>query len=162
MTTVTQWVGAFGEGHVKAILEARGYQTVALQNASGHGIDLIGIQERHGRQTGLVVEVKATGGKRYPTVRGEQADLAKWARSRLVSAMNGDGRYATVPPADRATAARLLKAIDAGTPTAAIVVAVRNVGAGKPEARIRGITRVPRLGAGGRPLFRRRLRGRFR
>jgi len=159
---ISKWLGEFGEGHVKAILEGRGYQALALQNASGNGIDIIGVKTAHGRETALVVEVKATGGKRYPSVRGAQGDLGKWARSRLVSAASGTGRYRALSSADRSLAARLLKAIDAGTPVAAVLVAVRNIGRGVPDASITGVTRVPKVGAVARPLTRRRPRARFR
>jgi Holliday junction resolvase-like predicted endonuclease len=154
--SLTQWVGSFGEGYVKDILEGRGYQTLALQTTSGHGIDIIGVKNKYGRSMLLVVEVKASSGTKAPSLRATQGNLAEWARARLVSVANGRGAYRALSSRDRDVARRLLKLIQTGMPVAAVVVAVRNVGRWTPTADIRGVTRIPPRGAAGRRLRLRR------
>ncbi|MFR9805874.1 hypothetical protein ACL02T_26835 [Pseudonocardia sp. RS010] len=160
----TKWVGDFGENVVRGILESRGYRAVALQNASGQGIDVVAVKHKYGRSMLLVGEVKSTGGVRAPslsTVQGK--NLGEWARSRLVAVREAAGRFRKMAPADRALAREILELIDeGGIPAASVVVKVKGVGAGPPTVEFGGTTHVPRVGVTPSAVRRARRRGRLR
>lgn len=144
-----------GERYATSILEARGYEVIALQTASGHGIDIVAIKQKFGRTLLLVVEVKTAGG----SLSEAQQNLGGWAKNRLERAIAGSGHYRSISKEAKARAQKFNALIESGTPAAALVVAVRKV-SGKWVARITGITRVPPAGKLARPLTRRRFRGR--
>ena len=153
----TASIGQVGEAHVKNILAARGYEAIALQNASGHGIDIIAIKRKYGTTLMLAVEVKTTAGRRIPGLSTSQRPLGEWARNRLTRAVAGTGHYRSISSGDRARAQRFLNLVESEIPAAALVVGVENAG-GRPVASIRAITRVPPPGRIPRRLTWRRFR----
>lgn len=151
----TASIGTAGEAYVKNLLIARGYEVISLQNASGHGIDVVAIKQKLGATMMLVVEVKSTGGSRVPRLSAAQGDLGAWARDRLMRA--AAGVYKGVSSADRARAQRMLKLVRSGIPAAALLVGVKLNGQ-NTTARIGAITRVPPAGQLPRPTTRWRMR----
>ena len=152
MVNTTSMIGQLGETYVTKILEARGYEVIALQTPAGHGVDIVAIKQKFGRTLMLVVEVKTAGG----TLSEAQERLGEWARDRLNKAIAGKGHYRSISKADRARAQKFLTLIESGTPAAALVMAVRKV-RGRWVPAITGITRVPLAGKLARPLTRRRF-----
>ena len=100
-------VGRVGEAYAAAYLQAQGYSDiVAVQNASGHGIDLVATKD------GVThyFEVKTTTGDTPPDLSPAQQDPEAFVRRRLERAVNGDGHWAphNVAPGLRERASELL------------------------------------------------------
>ena len=91
--------GACGEQLAKQDMAAEGFDDiVAVQNNSGHGVDLIG----RNSQTGEVKiwEVKTTEGTQAPALKGDQRNGgADFTNSRIDRAARGVGNYGKVPEA---------------------------------------------------------------
>lgn len=141
---MSKWIGDFGEGVAKALLERRGYRVLALQNRSGNGIDLVAVKRARGQWVLLVAEIKATGTTRSPSLRGSQADLGNWARSRLEMAANGRGAYTNLSPSARKLARKMLALTRNGMPAAVVKIDVLDVGKGPVRVRLGGSTHLPR------------------
>ncbi|MCX7113700.1 MAG: hypothetical protein NTX45_27205, partial [Proteobacteria bacterium] len=72
---------------------------VAVQNNSGHGVDLIGRNSTTGEVK--VWEVKTTDGNSAPSLSRDQSKLGgeKFTQNRLQRAVEGQGNYGKVPEA---------------------------------------------------------------
>ena len=92
--------GKCGEWLAKMDMAKDGFdQVTAVQNNSGHGVDLIGRNSATGEVK--VWEVKTTDGARAPSLSKEQRRLGgeKFTRNRLDNAARGVGNYGKVPAA---------------------------------------------------------------
>jgi Holliday junction resolvase-like predicted endonuclease len=113
--------GQLGEAIIRKTLELRGYLVVELQNASGHGIDLVAIKVRGGSK-GLIVyvEVKASV-KDYPgRLSVAQKEAAAFARDRLERVVAHEGMYQNVDQRAVEIAKLLIAEIDNGRPIGGI------------------------------------------
>jgi Holliday junction resolvase-like predicted endonuclease len=128
--STAQWLrtGELGEAKIMEILRARGYEVIALQNNSGHGIDLIAFKKGIG-STGLLiyVEVKTSENTGAPSLSKAQEDTRRFVRSRLERTANAEGHFKNVPQALRDVAKALLREIDNGRPIGGIRVKVSEV-----------------------------------
>lgn len=91
--------GKCGESLAKQDLINDGYTDVMeVQNASGHGVDLMG---RNANGDVRVLEVKTTDGTTAPGLKGDQASMGGkgFTDSRLDRAANGKGHYKNSPEA---------------------------------------------------------------
>jgi Holliday junction resolvase-like predicted endonuclease len=113
--------GQLGEAIVKKTLELRGYSVVELQNASGHGIDLVAIKTK-GASQGLIVylEVKSSA-ENYPgRLSVAQTEAHEFVRSRLERVIAHEGFYKNVNPHMVEIAKMLVNEIDTGRPIGGI------------------------------------------
>ncbi len=93
--------GKCGEWLAKMDMAKEGYdEVVAVQNKSGHGVDLIG---RKSDGSVKVWEVKTTETANAPGLKGDQAKWGgeKFTNDRLGRAASGKGNYGKVPEAKR-------------------------------------------------------------
>ena len=80
-----------GEVLFKKLLDDAGYKDyVAIQNASGHGVDVIAKLDDGSY---AVFEVKASVTGNFKKLTRSQYDMEKFLRSRLETAANVDGNY---------------------------------------------------------------------
>jgi len=92
--------GRCGEWLAKMDMIKDGFdEVVAVQNNSGHGVDLIGRNSKTGEVK--VWEVKTTDGASAPGLKGDQAKMGgeEYTNDRLKRAANGKGNYGKVPEA---------------------------------------------------------------
>lgn len=92
--------GKCGEWLAKMDMIKEGFdEVVAVQNNSGHGVDLIGRNSKTGEVK--VWEVKTTDGASARGLKGDQAKMGgeKYTNNRLKRAANGNGNYGKVPEA---------------------------------------------------------------
>ena len=92
--------GKCGEWLAKMDMVKDGFdEVVAVQNNSGHGVDLIGRNSKTGEVK--VWEVKATDGPSAPGLSQAQSKLGgeKFTKDRLGKAVGGKGNYGKVPEA---------------------------------------------------------------
>lgn len=118
-------VGAIGEDAARKFLAQNGYtDIIAIQNASGHGIDLIG---RKGDSIG-VFEVKTTKGlrgRKPPDLKPRQKKGMDWfANDVLEQARKQTGRYEGIPDEMAEAAARYQADILAGAPVTGSVIGI--------------------------------------
>lgn len=104
-------VGQKAETLVKKILEKTGKYTdlMSLQNASGNGIDLIGL-DRRGNVA--VFEIKGHRLIAKPVLSSAQKDLAAWAEKRLNQIANREGAFTAATEEQVASAKKFLKALN--------------------------------------------------
>jgi Holliday junction resolvase-like predicted endonuclease len=121
--------GNQGEHLVATMMRLRGYDVVALQNPSGHGIDLIAFKPDVG-SNGLLIylEIKTSLGDSAPGFSEAQKHPTSFVRSRLERAANGEGAYAHLSGAAKQLAAMLIQEIDNGRQIGGIKVMVTHVG----------------------------------
>jgi Holliday junction resolvase-like predicted endonuclease len=114
-----------GEEAARAYLEQLGYTNIrSIQNASGHGIDLVGDlgAESH------FFEVKASTTSRAPALSEAQRDINKFVPSRLQRAMEARGHWKRVSTAVKETAEALASRIAEGMPIQGRIIRVTHVG----------------------------------
>jgi Holliday junction resolvase-like predicted endonuclease len=118
--------GQMGEAIVKKTLELRGYSVVELQNASGHGIDLVGIKLKD-KGSGLIVylEVKSSSTDYPGRLSAAQQNPVEFVKSRLQRVVDRQGFYKNVDPRVAEVAGQLIAEIDSGRPVGGIRATVR-------------------------------------
>jgi hypothetical protein len=82
-------IGRFGEALARQILVQRGYhKVIAIQNPSGHGIDLVGVKTGRGGGAGLVAyfEIKTTTTQRSGGLSAAQQNVEDFVVTRLTRA----------------------------------------------------------------------------
>lgn len=128
--------GRRGEGLVTRDLRARGYTDITpVQNASGHGIDLV---PRNPTGRLRFFEVKTSAGRRAPALsRAQREGPTPFVTSRLERAIAGDGPWGRLDPALRAKAEDLLEEILETGIAQGIRVGVTNVGRATRQIRYR-------------------------
>jgi Holliday junction resolvase-like predicted endonuclease len=101
-------LGDFGEAKVKALLQAKGLKFVGqIQNASGHGIDLV-FRTKSGKL--VFVEVKSSSGSIAPGLSKAQSNAASFVSDRLdkaATAGNNKGRWKNVNQSTKSLAASI-------------------------------------------------------
>jgi hypothetical protein len=149
-------VGEIAEAEARKLLESRGYtKIIALQNASGHGLDLVGIKEgKDGSRLIGYFEVKGTRSKTPGRLSKAQRDIKSFVTSRLSAIVAGTKGYGSVDAATREMAEELLKEIPQ-RPIGGAVIDVLEAGTGNQVIKVRRWT--PHTPARGR--LRRFLRG---
>src|SRR3954447_13809263 len=116
--------GELGEASFKLTLKLKGYSVVELQNASGHGVDLVAIKVKGGVGWIYFFEVKSSE-KDYPGRFSEaQRDPHGFTKSRLQRVIDRDGHYKKVPDSTVEIAKQIKAAIEDGHPVGAIKVKV--------------------------------------
>jgi len=103
----TKEIGDLAETQAERDLMAQGYSTIyKVQNKSGNGVDLVGVNANGGTKT---VEVKANGAG----LNRDQANMGgrRYAESRLRDAANRTGRYKTLTRTQRKDARKARVAI---------------------------------------------------
>jgi len=96
----TREKGKCGEWLAGTDMAEQGFdEVVAVQNNSGHGVDLIGRNSTTGEVK--VWEVKTTDGNSAPSLSRDQSKLGgeKFTQNRLQRAVEGQGNYGKVPEA---------------------------------------------------------------
>jgi RHS repeat-associated protein len=116
-------LGAEGERFVLKHLEAKGYTEIrAIQNSSGHGIDVVA---RNTAGELRFFEVKSTETLRSGRLSEAQQYTQKFIRSRLEQAVTGTGQWKNVDAASQKQARRVLRELDSGAPIKGIKVDVQ-------------------------------------
>jgi RHS repeat-associated protein len=104
--------GEIGEAILFGRLQLKGYTDIMpIQNASGHGIDLVA---KNLAGEWRYFEVKSTTTGLPYALRGQQKNIVAFVRSRLQRAAGGRGLWKNVAPEIRGRANQLLKEIDSG------------------------------------------------
>jgi Holliday junction resolvase-like predicted endonuclease len=107
-------LGNNGEGWAKFRLRMKGYKNaIAIQNSSGHGIDLV-CRDRRGNI--VFVEVKSHFEAAPLKLSKAQSDMERCARTRLEAARDKTGHWKNVDDETSANADSLLKAMDGPPP----------------------------------------------
>lgn len=102
----SNWIGDQGEILFKKLLDDAGYKDyVAIQNASGHGVDVIAKLDDGSY---AVFEVKASVTGNFKKLPRSQYDMERFLRTRLATAANKNGNF---PAAAQARAEELLDEI---------------------------------------------------
>ena len=123
-TLTTTETGALGELRAARELRNTGYTNIrSVQNASGHGIDLIG--ERNGVTE--YFEVKTSTTARAPELSKAQSQINSFIRSRLTRAATGARGWGRISPAVRADARALLLDIQGGASLSGEVIRITNL-----------------------------------
>jgi Holliday junction resolvase-like predicted endonuclease len=117
--------GQLGEAIAKATLRLRGYAVVELQNASGHGVDLVAIKVKGNSTIIAHLEVKASQTDRRGRLSAAQKDTHAFVRDRLQKVVDKQTFYKNVPNEMVDVAKLLIREIDAGRPIGGILVNVR-------------------------------------
>ena len=109
-TLTTRQTGALGEQIARQLLGKNGFQEViAIQNASGNGIDIIG-RTFDGRIT--FFEVKSSRVGVIGSLSARQQDMSTFVGGILRDARQGIGRYANISQEMKDAAARLSRDVD--------------------------------------------------
>jgi hypothetical protein len=112
---------------------------VAIQNNSGHGIDIVG---RNPSGKLEFFEVKASLGPDAPALSDAQSDPESFVTSRLDRAANGARGWRSVDPQVRQNAQDIIDELDAsGEPITGSVIEVTNIGSGTADINVRDWTR---------------------
>jgi hypothetical protein len=151
-------VGEIAEAEARKLLESRGYtKVVALQNASGHGLDLVGIKEgKDGSRLIVYFEVKGSRTEAAGRLSKAQRNITSFVTSRLSGIVAGSKGYANVDAATREMAEELLNEITVlRRPVGGAVIDVLEAGTANQAIKVRRWTpHTPRRGG-----MRRFLRG---
>jgi RHS repeat-associated protein len=119
-------IGRQGEQAAANFLQAQGYTNIrGIQNASGHGVDLVA--ELNGQT--FFFEVKTSLGATAPALSQAQGNITTFVTSRLGRAATGAPQWGNIAPTMRQDAASLLQQIQSGTPIQGQVIEVTNLGA---------------------------------
>ena len=129
--------GQLGEAVVKQTLRLRGYTVVELQNASGQGIDLVGIKNNRGQGLIVYVEVKTSLNDNAPGFSEAQKNPHAFVRNRLERIVAHEGLYRNVSQVTVDIARQLISEIDAGRPIGGIHVSVTGLAKGSIKVKFR-------------------------
>jgi RHS repeat-associated protein len=105
-------IGNIGEAHVHSALQSSGNYSdfAAIQNNSGHGVDLMAKNATTGEWESI--EVKTTQTTKAPSLsKAQGAGANNYTQNRLGRAAAGSGHYKSMPLADRVRAGQILREI---------------------------------------------------
>ena len=122
--------GQKGEKVAKFILELRGYEVMALQNTSGHGIDLVAIKVKGDKiEFIFFIEVKASKSGSLPKLSPAQQNTPEFVRDRLQRAVDQVGHWQNqnVSQETIELARFALREIEAGRPIQGMRIEITNV-----------------------------------
>jgi len=120
--------GQLGEQVARKTLEGRGYIVVAIQNESGHGIDLVAFHPK--KNLLIFVEVKASEKHYRASLSRSQKQTHDFVRLRLERATGADPRWERTSFEQREAATRLLAELNAVRPIHGLRMWVRFLGLG--------------------------------